>query len=271
MTALEVDGLVVRYGRDEVVSDVSLAVPAGRTLGLVGESGSGKTSLANAAVGLIRPAAGEIRVDGVSVTARGAASNVARRRIQMVFQDPFSALNPQMSVGESIAEATRATGRRWSRREKTERVRELLEQVHLDPARADERPASFSGGQRQRITIARALAGEPSVLIADEVTSALDASVQGTVLNLLREIQQRLGLAILFISHNLAVVRYVSDEICVMRGGRVVEAGPTDQVLEAPDHEYTRELLAAVPVLGQRMDLDGAELRTGDTDPSGSW
>jgi peptide/nickel transport system ATP-binding protein len=255
VNALEIENLVVRYKNETAVDGVSLAVPHGRTVGLVGESGSGKSSIAAAVVGLVKPSSGRIRVDGVSVTARGAEARRARRRTQLVFQDPFSALDPLMSVGDSIAEATRATGRRWSGAEKRDRVRELLGQVHIDPDRAGERPSAFSGGQRQRITIARALAGEPAVLIADEVTSALDVSVQGAVLNLLRELQVKLDLSILFISHNLAVVRYISDEVCVMRHGRIVEAGETEALLEAPSEAYTRELLEAVPVLGRRMQL----------------
>lgn len=258
MNALEVDGLTVRYRHDTVVSDVSFTVEPGRTLGLVGESGSGKTSVANAIVGLVKPSGGDIRVSGVSVLARGAESVRARRSVQLVFQDPFSALDPMMTVGASIAEATRATGRRWGRDEKIARVRALLAQVHIDPDRADELPAAFSGGQRQRITIARALAGEPTVLIADEVTSALDVSVQGAILNLLRELQAELGISMLFISHNLAVVRYISDDVCVMRHGRVVEMGETERLLSAPSDAYTRELLEAVPVLGRRMDFDDA-------------
>ncbi len=251
--ALEIERVSVSFGRALVVDDVSIAVPAGRTVGLVGESGSGKSTIASAAVGLVRPDSGLVRVDGVVASGRGAAARRARRRLQLVFQDPFSALDPQMPIGESIAEALRATGRPWTRAERIARVRELLTLVHLDPDRAGERPAAFSGGQRQRITIARALAGEPSVLIADEVTSALDVSVQGAILNLLRELQERLGLSILFISHNLAVVRYISDEVYVMRHGRLVESGPTERLLAEPSNGYTRELLEAVPVLGERM------------------
>lgn len=253
MNVLEIENLTVRYGRATVVDDVSIALPQGRTVGLVGESGSGKSTIAGAAVGLVQPASGAILVGGSSALGRSAASRQVRRRLQLVFQDPFSALDPRMAIGESIAEALRATGRSWTRTERIARVRELLALVHLDPDRAGERSAAFSGGQRQRITIARALAGEPAVLIADEVTSALDVSVQGAILNLLRELQDRLGLSILFISHNLAVVRYVSDEIYVMRHGRIVESGPTEQVLAAPAEAYTRELLEAVPVLGVRM------------------
>lgn len=253
MNALEIDHLSVRYGRVTVVDDVSLVVPAGRTLGLVGESGSGKSTIAAAAVGLVPPATGEVRADGVVASGRGAAARAARRRLQLVFQDPFSALDPRMSIGDSIAEALRASGRTFSRDARVERVRELLTLVHLDPDRAGDTPAAFSGGQRQRVTIARALAGEPRVLIADEVTSALDVSVQGAILNLLRELQENLGLSILFISHNLAVVRYISDEIAVMRHGRIVESGPTEQLLAAPTERYTLDLLDAVPVLGVRM------------------
>lgn len=251
--ALEIENLSVRYGRTSVVNGVSLAVPRGRTLGLVGESGSGKSTIAAAAVGLVRPDSGRIRVDGVDAVGGRASARRARRRMQLAFQDPFSALDPKMSVGDSIAEALRATDRRWNRNERIERVRQLLEQVHLDPGRASDRPGAFSGGQRQRITIARALAGEPSVLIADEVTSALDVSVQGAILNLMRELQQELGISILFISHNLAVVRYISDEVCVMRHGSLVESGSTEVLLAQPSDPYTQDLLSAVPVLGERM------------------
>lgn len=257
MNALDITNLGVRFKTREAVSDVSLSVPAGRTVGLVGESGSGKSTIAHAAVGLVPVSSGHIRVYGESALGRGRAQRAARRRIQVVFQDPFSALNPRMPIGQSIAEGLLATGRDFSRGEREARVAELLRQVDLDPARATELPRAFSGGQRQRITIARALAGEPDILIADEVTSALDVSVQSTVLNLLRELQQRLGLSMLFISHNLAVVRYISDEIVVMRQGRIVEAGETEALLSDPAEEYTRELLAAVPVLGRRWESGG--------------
>jgi peptide/nickel transport system ATP-binding protein len=255
MSALQIEDLRVRYGRREVVAGISLEVPAGTTVGLVGESGSGKSTVANAAVGLAHLHSGDIRVHGTSAVGRSKSARAARRRIQLVFQDPFSALDPRMTIGDSIAEGLTASGRDYSRSERRERVGELLAQVDLDARRADELPRAFSGGQRQRITIARALAGEPEILIADEVTSALDVSVQSTVLNLLRDLQQELGLTMLFISHNLAVVRYVSDAVCVMRHGRIVESGPTEQLLEFPADPYTRELLDSVPVMGRRMDF----------------
>ncbi|WEG08697.1 ABC transporter ATP-binding protein [Microbacterium horticulturae] len=255
MNALEIEHLHIRYGHTPVVEDVSLTVGAGRTVGLVGESGSGKSTIAAAVVGLVQPAQGDIRIDGVSAIGRTAAARRSRRQVQLVFQDPFSALDPRMPVGDSIAEALRATGRRWSKPARIARVRELLTQVHLDPDRAGERPGAFSGGQRQRVTIARALAGEPTLLVADEVTSALDVSVQGAILNLLRELQAELGLSMLFITHNLAVVRYISDEICVLRGGRLIESGPTESLTETPGDPYTTELLESVPVLGERMEL----------------
>jgi peptide/nickel transport system ATP-binding protein len=233
------------------VDGVDLVVPSGTVHGLVGESGSGKSTLAAAAVGLVSPAAGSIRLSGVDTVGSARTARRARRRIQLIFQDPFSALDPRMPVGASVAEATRATDRRWSRQDRTKRVAELLTLVHIDPGRAGELPAAFSGGQRQRITIARALAAEPDVIVADEITSALDVSVQGVVLNLLRELRAELNLTILFISHNLAVVRYVSDTVSVMRAGRIVESGDTDHVLSTPSDPYTRELLAAVPVMGE--------------------
>jgi peptide/nickel transport system ATP-binding protein len=238
MNELRFEDVTVRFGQTVAVDGVSLTVPAGQVVGLVGESGSGKSTLARAAVGLA-PYAGRILLGGEPVPTRG-----RRRPLQMVFQDPYSSLDPRMSIGESIAEAMpRGTSRAEGRAE----VERLLELVHLDPTRAGARPAELSGGQRQRVALARALAGRPQVVIADEITSALDVSIQGAVLNLVRELQAELGLSMLFISHNLAVVRYVATHVAVMRDGRIVEQGPTAQVLAAPEHDYTRELLAAVP------------------------
>jgi peptide/nickel transport system ATP-binding protein len=239
MSELRFDEVTVRYGHHTAVDGVSLTVPTGQVVGLVGESGSGKSTMARAAVGLAPLHGGQVLLDGEPVVTRG-----RNRPLQMVFQDPYSSLDPRMTIGESIAEAMPRGGSRSERRAEVER---LLELVHLDPARARALPAELSGGQRQRVALARALAGRPSVVIADEITSALDVSIQGAVLNLVRELQRELGLTILFISHNLAVVRYVASQVAVMHRGRIVEHGPTAQVLAEPDHDYTRALLAAVP------------------------
>jgi peptide/nickel transport system ATP-binding protein len=236
---LRFEDVTVRYGRTTAVDGVSLTVPTGQVVGLVGESGSGKSTLARAAVGLAPVEAGQILLDGEPVPTRG-----RHRPLQMVFQDPYSSLDPRMTIRETVAEAIPPGTSRAGRRAEVAR---LLELVHLDPARADALPAELSGGQRQRVALARALAGRPQVVIADEITSALDVSIQGAVLNLVRELQRELGLSMLFISHNLAVVRYVAGQVAVMREGRIVEQGPTAAVLAAPDHDYTRELLAAVP------------------------
>ncbi|KQW48494.1 ABC transporter ATP-binding protein [Nocardioides sp. Root1257] len=244
MSELRFEGLTVRYGATTAVDDVSLTVPEGQIVGLVGESGSGKSTLARAAVGLAPIESGRILLDGRPVPTTG-----RRRPLQMVFQDPYSSLDPRMSIGESVAEAMPRGASRLERRAEVER---LLELVHLDPARAAARPAELSGGQRQRVALARALAGRPQVVIADEITSALDVSIQGAVLNLVRELQAELGLSMLFISHNLAVVRYVATHVAVMRDGRIVEQGTTAQVLAEPEHVYTRELLAAVPGTNSR-------------------
>jgi peptide/nickel transport system ATP-binding protein len=239
MSELVFDDVTVRYGSITAVDGVSLAVPQGQVVGLVGESGSGKSTLARAAVGLAPLSGGTITLDGRPVPTRG-----RNRPLQMVFQDPYSSLDPRMTVGESVAEAMPPGS---SRRERRAEVERLLGLVHLDPALARSHPARLSGGQRQRVALARSLAGRPQVVLADEITSALDVSIQGAVLNLVRELQRELGLSILFISHNLAVVRYVASHVAVMHRGRVVEQGPTSQVLADPDHDYTRELLAAVP------------------------
>lgn len=239
MSELRFQDVTVRYGRTLAVDSVSLTVPSGQVVGLVGESGSGKSTLARAAVGLAPVSGGTITLDGAPVPTRGRV-----RPLQMVFQDPYSSLDPRMSVGESIAESMPPGTSRSERRAEVER---LLELVHLDPGRAGDPPARLSGGQRQRVALARALAARPAVVIADEITSALDVSIQGAVLNLVRELQRELGISMLFISHNLAVVRYVATHVAVMRGGQLVEEGPTAQVLAEPAHDYTRALLAAVP------------------------
>jgi ABC-type glutathione transport system ATPase component len=252
-------GVSVRFGSRRhghvAVDDVDLAVPAGAVVGLVGESGSGKSTLARAAVGLAPLTAGRVLVGGKPVPRRG------RRPVQMVFQDPFASLDPRMTVGESIAEAIPrgaaglpgAAGGRGARRAEASRLAEL---VGLPGGAVDAYPARLSGGQRQRVALARALAGQPEVIIADEITSALDVSTQGAVLNVVRDLQRELRLSMLFISHNLAVVRYVCDTVAVMRAGRIVECGPAGQVLAAPAHDYPRELLAAVPRPGSVLTLE---------------
>ncbi|MGW5861072.1 ABC transporter ATP-binding protein [Streptomyces sp. NPDC055239] len=246
MSELVFDGVSVRYGTRRhaltAVDGAHLTVPSGQVVGLVGESGSGKSTLARAAVGLAPLATGRILLDGTDVRRlRG-----RRRPLQMIFQDPYSSLDPRMSIGDSVAEALpREQGRGGAARRAE--VARLLEQVNLDPDRASMLPGQLSGGQRQRVAVARALAGRPRVVIADEITSALDVSVQGAVLNLVRDVQRQMNLTMLFISHNLAVVRYLSDHVAVMYLGRIVEAGPTEQVLADPRHPYTRDLLAAVP------------------------
>ncbi|NYE18384.1 ABC transporter ATP-binding protein [Microbacterium immunditiarum] len=261
MSTLEFQEVCVAYGAGrsarQVIHGVDLRVPSGSIVGLVGESGSGKSTLARAAVGLAEPTSGSIRLDGVEVAhARGRVAHV-RQDIQMIFQDPNSCLDPRMSIGDSIDEAlivrARRAGERRSTADRRARVAELLELVELSASRAGDRPSQLSGGQRQRVAIARALAAEPRVILADEITSALDVSVQGTVLNLLAELQRRLSLTVLFISHNLAVVRQLCDEVAVMRDGVVVEQGSAVSVIDDPQHAYTRQLIAAIPRVGVPM------------------
>ncbi|AKJ10955.1 ABC transporter ATP-binding protein [Streptomyces incarnatus] len=246
---LEATGLRREFGRGRgafaAVDDVSLTVRRGETLGVVGESGSGKTTLGRMLVGLLEPTAGAIRYEGRPHTGVNPA-------VQMVFQDPVSSLNPRRSVGESIADPLRARGEQDERRIQG-RVTELLERVGLEKAHYDRYPHEFSGGQRQRIGIARALAAEPRVIVCDEPVSALDVTTQAQVVGLLGELQRELGLALVFIAHDLAVVRQVSDRVAVMRRGRVVECGPADEVYDSPREPYTRQLLAAVPALDPEL------------------
>ncbi len=258
MSELVFDSVSVRYGGRRgltAVDGVSLTVPAGKVVGLVGESGSGKSTLAKAAVGLSPVSAGRVLLGGVDVR------KLPRRRpLQMVFQDPYSSLNPRMTIGESIAEAMPRGA------DRSAEVARLLELVNLDPERAAHLPGQLSGGQRQRVALARALAGQPQALIADEITSALDVSVQGAVLNLVRSVQRQLGLSMLFISHNLAVIRYLSDFVAVMYLGRIVEAGPAEQVLADPQHPYTRDLLDAAPSAHKSL-FDREPGATADAEP----
>jgi ABC-type oligopeptide transport system ATPase subunit len=231
------------------VDGVSFDLDAGECLGLVGESGSGKSTTARCVLRLIEPTAGRVVFDGRDVTAAGRDGlRALRRDMQIVFQDPYASLNPRMTVEELVGEGLAVHGLRADRAARRRRVVELLELVGLDERHLARHPRDFSGGQRQRLVIARALAVEPRLLVCDEPVSALDVSVQAQVLNLLRELQQQLGLTILFIAHDLAVVRFFCDRVAVMHDGRIVEAGETEQVLSEPREPYTRELLLATPV-----------------------
>ncbi|HWE80408.1 MAG TPA: ATP-binding cassette domain-containing protein [Gaiellaceae bacterium] len=235
------------------VDDVSFEVRTGETLGLVGESGSGKSTTGYTILQLLRPTSGSVSFEGRELTTlRGSALREVRRDMQIIFQDPYSSLDPRMTVAQIVAEPLRAhrVGDRTSQRA---RVQELLELVGFDPGHAARYPHEFSGGQRQRVGIARALALSPKLLICDEPVSALDVSIQAQILNLLNDLQQSLGLTYLFIAHDLAVVRLMSDRIAVMQSGRIVEAGEADAVYEHPRHPYTQALLAAVPVPDPRL------------------
>ncbi len=255
---LQVEGLHRRYRLPRrsllapapevaALAGVDFELHAGRSLGIVGESGSGKSTLARLVMALERPSAGRVRFDGVDLHALDAAAlRRARAGFQMVFQDPYGSLDPRRSVLQTVAEPLRALQGAGAAEQRT-RVAEALEAVGLSAADGARYPHEFSGGQRQRIAIARALVTRPRLIVADEPVSALDVSVQAQVLNLLRELQQRYGLAYLFISHDIAVVDLVCDEVLVLQHGRVVESGPPERLFTAPEHPYTRRLVEAVP------------------------
>jgi peptide/nickel transport system ATP-binding protein len=258
---LEVQDLAVHFpiyrgvfrrivGQVRAVDGVSLSLQAGRTLALVGESGCGKTTAGLGLLQLIPPTSGSVRYLGRELRGLGYwRMRHFRKDLQIIFQDPFAAMNPRMLVGDIIGEGLQALGIERSRAGRMRRVAELLDLVGMAPEAADRYPHEFSGGQRQRLCIARALAVEPKLIVCDEPTSALDVSVQAQILNLLKDLQDRLGLAYLFITHNISVVSYLAHEVAVMYLGRVVERGPVDQVLDDPRHPYTRALLSAVPVV----------------------
>jgi oligopeptide/dipeptide ABC transporter ATP-binding protein len=248
----------------KAVDGVSLAVDAGRTLAVVGESGCGKSTLARLLLRLIEPDAGTLELDGQDLRQLDERSLLqARSRIQMVFQDPYGSLNPRMSAGDALAEPLRLHGV-GTAADRGARVRRLLDQVGLPAAAARRFPHEFSGGQRQRLAIARALAAGPRVVVCDEPVSALDVSIQAQILNLLADLQAELGLAYVFISHDLAVVRQVADEVAVMYLGRVVEQGAASAVFARPRHPYTRALLAAAPQPDPRRRAAAEALPPGD-------
>jgi peptide/nickel transport system ATP-binding protein len=260
LSVLSIRGASVHYGAGRhaitAVDAVDLDIAAGSVLGLVGESGSGKSTLAKAIVGLAPLASGTITLDGEDICGPGRAARERRRLVQMVFQDPYSSLDPRMTVEETLSEAL-TVRRRLSRTQRRSEVDRLLELVSLDASISAALPRQLSGGQLQRVSIARALAAEPRLLIADEITSSLDVSVQGSILNMIRDLRAALDVTMLFISHNVAVVRYLSDAIAVMYLGQVVEAAPTDELIADPQHPFTRVLLDAVPGATARWRAEG--------------
>ncbi|MEU7748228.1 ATP-binding cassette domain-containing protein [Nonomuraea sp. NPDC049158] len=251
---LRVEGLRKVFGQAVAVGEVSFSLPPAGALAVVGESGSGKTTVARMIVGLERPTAGHVTACGRDRSQPARSARERRRRggeVQIVFQDPYASLDPRQSPAAALEEVLRLhtaldRGRRRAR------VAELADLVGLDERQMAARPARLSGGQRQRVAIARALAAEPRILILDESVAALDVSIQAQVLNVLSQVRERTGVAYLFISHDLAVVRQVSDDVIVMRHGAIVERGPTGRVLDAPEHPYTRLLRASVPGPGWR-------------------
>ena len=260
-------GILIQHkvGAVKAVDGVSFDVMRGETLGIVGESGCGKSTTARLMMRLLESTSGEILFEGRDITSmKGAELKEVRREMQMIFQDPYSSVNPRKTIGSIIGEPFVIHGMKKGKNERKEAVQELMELVGLNPEHYNRYPHEFSGGQRQRIGVARALALKPKVLIADEPVSALDVSIQAQVLNLLRDLQRTLGLTVVFIAHDLSVVRHMCDRVAVMYLGKIAEMGPGDALYDFPRHPYTGALLAAVPVVDPSRHGRERRLLTGD-------
>ncbi len=264
-----------QIGAVQAVDGVSFELEPGETLGIVGETGCGKSTVARLIVRLLDPTAGSIRIEGEDIAgAKGEELKRLRREAQIVFQDPYSSLNPRKSVGSILAEPFAIHGIETDEEKRQHAIQELMEQVGLNPEHYNRYPHEFSGGQRQRIGVARALALKPKLIVADEPVSALDVSIQGQILNLLRDLRRDLGLTLIFISHDLSVVRHMCDRIAVMYLGRIVELATTDELFSHPRHPYTRALLSAIPVPdpsrpAREPELAGSDVASAADPPSG--